>query len=366
MPAAARRSNVRRSNVTACARCKARKQRCDQNLPACANCERAGVDCVGHDVDGSLVPRSYLKSLEDRVAHLEQQLDDYRRSDTRASPAPATNPQPGRVEDLLGQASFVSIYPSTFPSPRYMGPGSGLPLLRLLLQDIQSTTSFGSASTVHPIPSSILDQLPHEIAAFLPAQDVSRQLIDAYFEHCGFFSPILYRAEVLRMLEASDESSVEERYTLFMVLAVAIQLLNRTDSSLPAQRADAYFSAALRLLLDHPAVLLAGDLRHLEDLLLLVQYTCFSSSLTGAWHVIGLATRLAVDLGLHDHADHLPLDPLTLDRRKRLFWATYTFERNLCAVLGRPVSIPDESIFVSLPSDADDEFITATVRSEEY
>ncbi|GME25339.1 Fungal specific transcription factor domain containing protein [Neofusicoccum parvum] len=147
MPAAARRSNVRRSNVTACARCKARKQRCDQNLPACANCERAGVDCVGHDVDGSLVPRSYLKSLEDRVAHLEQQLDDYRRSDTRASPAPATNPQPGRVEDLLGQASFVSIYPSTFPSPRYMGPGSGLPLLRLLLQDIQSTTSFGSAST---------------------------------------------------------------------------------------------------------------------------------------------------------------------------------------------------------------------------
>lgn len=59
MSSTTRRSNVRRSNVTACARCKSRKQRCDQNIPACSNCERAGVECVGHDADGSVLPRRY-------------------------------------------------------------------------------------------------------------------------------------------------------------------------------------------------------------------------------------------------------------------------------------------------------------------
>ncbi|KAF4536194.1 Fungal specific transcription factor domain containing protein [Lasiodiplodia theobromae] len=356
MPVAPRRSSVRRSNVTACARCKARKQRCDQNLPACANCERAGVDCVGHDLDGSVVPRSYLKSLEDRVAHLEQELQQYRQQ----TPTLPTHSDLGSLEHVLAQASFVSLHPSTFPSPRYMGTACGLPLLRLLLLNLGSASRFGHVASQDPAPSSIMDLLPHEVAVQLPAEDVSHRLIDVYFEHCDFFSPILYRADVLRMLAtATDDDQVKERYKLFMVLAIAIQLLNRTDASIPAARADAYFSAASRILLANPADLLAGDLQHLENLLLLIQYSSFSSTPSGTWHIIGLTTRLAVDLGLHDEPPaHLSLDPLSLDRRKRLFWATYTFERNLCAILGRPVSIPDEAIFVSLPANVDDEYIT--------
>lgn len=52
-----RRSNVRRTNVTACARCRSRKQRCDQNIPACSNCERAGAECISTDIDGRVAPR---------------------------------------------------------------------------------------------------------------------------------------------------------------------------------------------------------------------------------------------------------------------------------------------------------------------
>ncbi len=36
-------------NVSACNRCRLRKNRCDQRLPSCASCEKAGVDCVGYD-----------------------------------------------------------------------------------------------------------------------------------------------------------------------------------------------------------------------------------------------------------------------------------------------------------------------------
>lgn len=241
-----------------------------------------------------------------------------------------------------------------------MGSASGLPLLRLLLFSLDSASPLGHASHPDPTLSSLVDLLPQDVAIQMPDQEVSHRLINTYFEHCDFFSPILYRREVLHMAHAArDESQVNERYKIFMVLAIAIQLLNRTDSSVPATRADAYFSAASRILLANSAHLLAGDLQHLENLLLLIQYSSFSSNPAGTWHVIGLATRLAVDLGLHDHPPpRSPLDPLSLDRRRRLFWATYTFERNLCAILGRPVSIPDEAIFVSLPVDVDDEYIT--------
>ncbi|KAF9730968.1 hypothetical protein PMIN02_008892 [Paraphaeosphaeria minitans] len=336
MPPDHRRSNVRRSNVTACVRCKARKQRCDQLLPACGNCERSGVECVGHDVDGSIVPRSYLKNLEDHVARLEKELQHYR---SLSSPNVASA-HVYDVEYTIAQASYVSVHPSTFPSPRHMGGGSGLPLLRLLLHN--------------------LGPPPLRGAVQIPASDVCLRLTEAYFEHSDFFSPILYRSDVLRILEiAFDTLQAVDKYKIHMILAVAIQLVNRTDASFPVAKAEAFASTANQFLLNNADNILTGDLQHLEVLLLSVQYASFSSSPAGTWHIIGQATRLAIDLGLHEEPPaHLSFGLLTLDRRKRLFWATYTYERNLCAVLGRPVSIPDESISVSLPVDLDDDYIT--------
>jgi hypothetical protein len=35
--------------VSACNRCRLRKNRCDQKLPSCASCDKANVACVGYD-----------------------------------------------------------------------------------------------------------------------------------------------------------------------------------------------------------------------------------------------------------------------------------------------------------------------------
>jgi hypothetical protein len=49
-------SNFR--NVSACNRCRLRKNRCDQRLPSCASCEKAGVACVGYDpITKTEIPR---------------------------------------------------------------------------------------------------------------------------------------------------------------------------------------------------------------------------------------------------------------------------------------------------------------------
>ncbi|EFW98445.1 c6 zinc finger domain containing protein [Grosmannia clavigera kw1407] len=54
-----------------CNRCRARRIKCDAQLPACRNCHKAGLACSFYDhVLKEDVPRSYIKSLRDRVDEL--------------------------------------------------------------------------------------------------------------------------------------------------------------------------------------------------------------------------------------------------------------------------------------------------------
>lgn len=61
-------SNFR--NVSACNRCRLRKNRCDQKLPSCASCAKAGVACVGYDpITKKEIPRRYEQETRRRAEH---------------------------------------------------------------------------------------------------------------------------------------------------------------------------------------------------------------------------------------------------------------------------------------------------------
>ena len=63
-------------NVSACNRCRLRKNRCDQNLPACSACAKARLKCVGYDpLTKREIPRNYVYYLESRLAYLESLLE---------------------------------------------------------------------------------------------------------------------------------------------------------------------------------------------------------------------------------------------------------------------------------------------------
>lgn len=65
-------------NVSACNRCRLRKNRCDTRLPRCSACERAKVKCTGYDpVHKREIPRSYVYWLENRVAYFETLLVEH-------------------------------------------------------------------------------------------------------------------------------------------------------------------------------------------------------------------------------------------------------------------------------------------------
>jgi hypothetical protein len=191
--------------------------------------------------------------------------------------------------------------------------------------------------------------------------DAATRLIDAYFEHCEFFSPILSsKDEFLSLIaplitEGCDSSNnatsivAMTTFRAFIVFSVAVLLLNRTDSSFPVSRAEGYFAAAVQILVHNATAICTGDVEHIRNLVLIVQYCTFASNLTAAWHFIGLASRLAIELGLHDERT-TERHQGELDDQRWLFWALYTCERNLCVIIRRPFSIPDEAIRTPLPT----------------
>ncbi|KAL3470743.1 hypothetical protein BJX99DRAFT_41147 [Aspergillus californicus] len=345
-----RRSHVRRANVTACMRCKSRKQRCDQNLPACMNCMSAGVECVNVDLDRLVTPRSYIKSLEDRVAHLEKHLVAHGITDYDLQPPVSTR----SVRDIPTRSPI-----STSEATPLRITGTGVP--DLLLAPVGHLATSNVSSNSNGDHRKLLDDLPYEAKTALPSREAAGTLSDAYFEHSDFFSPILIRSEIsltidLLYMDGNDMSSVpsQDRFRVMLVFAISIRLLNRKDASFPVARSEAYYHLVTRILSANPDLIQTTGLDQLSNLALLTQYMFFSSNLVSAWYLLGFATRMVIEMDIHQDQGHD--QGAATNRRRWSFWTIYSFERILCNVLNRPYSIPDEAIYTSLPTMDENEF----------
>lgn len=132
-----------------------------------------------------------------------------------------------------------------------------------------------------------------------------------------------------------------------------------------------------------------GGLEELQAVLLLAGFALLRPVAPGLWYIIGVAVRLAVDLGLHyeDGKDvDIGLDEVpeelkgedtdlarmqkersarergrrewVRDFRRRLWWCTYSLDRLVSTCVGRPFGITDQVITTEFPSLLDDKYIT--------
>lgn len=182
---------------------------------------------------------SYIQSLEDRVAYLESQLENQGSLDLQSNSEESAESRQGRTSSSRDPIELVvsrSLDADVFYNA--ITTSNGQSLLRLLLAEPIRSVSQTSRPKDH---RAILDELPSE-AASLPSRDGGKRLIDAYFEHCEFFSPIISSKDafcssiaVLYNQQSDPGSSAASPSTFraYIVFATAILLLNRTDSSFP-------------------------------------------------------------------------------------------------------------------------------------
>jgi hypothetical protein len=368
-------------NVSACNRCRVRKNRCDQVLPACSACTKANVRCVGYDpITKREIPRSYVYFLETRLAYFEDLLKSHQvpydpaeifdadsrllggRDDPHIIAIPKEEPvqdeppsqdtrnphrtqEDEKLDNLVSNIGMVSVQGTS--ENRYLGATSGISFARVVLaavkKSVPTNNGDGSASKLTKTAAAAvttggdsmrdsyfgMQTRSHVKEAPFPDRDLAERLVTLYFEHANPQIPILHRVEFISMFERAysvntDQLTARELYLLNIVYAIGAGVIwgssdpepNSQYSSkrarLDGQQAqpEEYHAAAcvhLGSLLNSNGVANANqtaggggaDLEELQAVLLLASFALLRPIAPGLWYIVGVAMRLAIDLGLH-------------------------------------------------------------------
>ncbi|KAL2159482.1 hypothetical protein VTH06DRAFT_2487 [Thermothelomyces fergusii] len=349
--------------VSACARCRSAKVKCDNKLPACTACEKAGCEkecTAANDQFARGKERSYVAALELRIEKLERRLS-YARS-TKASIAlhgpddlPAANPsrkdslafiraaihrkaarsqEDADINALVSDFGYLAVNTTT----RDFEPSeSNMTFARLVL----------AAATNEPVPEPESTSLPAESTARALVQFYETSILPLY----PAFPAAMLHALISDLYQEHPRQIRSSEYWLFwMVLAIssAAQSRNRDDEH---YRNGVEFVG--RALPHADRALRPGYGTQVQSLLLLTQYSMLDPAHFDSWHPIGFTCRAVVDQGLHQDPPHTQqISPAALDERRRIFYCVYALDRAISMVHARSFSFYDDAVSVALPSSA--------------
>lgn len=346
--------------VAACQRCRSAKIKCDGRLPACTACERSGKasSCSGANDDFARgKERSYVAALEAASARLQKRLAEARATNTGntvSSPAsndaragrPGPSPLPrtisgtrkkeaSDVDDLVSDFGFLSVNAT---SRDFRGFAQVMSFARLLL--CVSTTK----------------QLPKVEPSPPPPRYTAMPLIQKYLDNIFVILPFFSETEFMTSMssvyqESGRQATPFDHYCFRMILAIAAATGSKVKGDESNHVAHQHVSAAL----DYAEMVLhPGSMTGLQAILFLLEYSLLDPEHFDSWYLTGMASRVMVDLGLHQE---LPPESKKskqlLDTRRRLFYCAYAMDRKISTALERTFSFTDDSASdVFLPSSS--------------
>lgn len=356
------------------------------------------------------------------------------------APSPQSDQQESeKLNNLVSHASVVAVQGTS--DSRFLGSTAGISFARVVFAAVKSSMSGapserGGVKPSKPLPagtSSMRDSFfglqtkPIYKQAPFPSKELGLRLVELYFEHANPQIPILHRPEFMaifnRVYSSPDESrSARESYMLNIVFAIGAGIIvgkdpekdqksSKVEPGSPRsqkrrkfadeqRQPEEYHSSAIVHLenflsassaIDRPFEI-NGALEELQAILLLAGFALLRPVAPGLWYIIGVAVRLAIDMGLHQEDASSSVAPLVSgdatgangepsaeasdermdpsasreqgrreyarDFRRRLWWCVYSFDRLVSTCVGRPFGITDEVVTTEFPSLADDRLIT--------
>lgn len=194
------------------------------------------------------------------------------------------------------------------------------------------------------------------MAEFLPQRAISDALIRAFFDNVHFNYALFHRSMFQLRYEATWERNVHSLFQvepgwsccLAMIFVFGAQVLEQYDSDQAVTIQRCYLGfvrSSFRRLIS------TTSLVNIQALLLLQLYEHNAGERNNAWMLLGCASRMAMSLGMHRDGTSLEFDPIERNVRRRVWWTIYTFEKNLCVILGRPSAIDDNEVCANLPDE---------------
>ncbi|OOQ91046.1 fungal specific transcription factor domain protein [Penicillium brasilianum] len=340
--------------VAACSRCRTAKIKCDGKLPACSACEKVGKasSCSGaSDEFAKGKERSYVASLEGYCEKLEKKISLLRNRQnslplegngvvremsitSNSSDGPvgsAHRREVSDIDDLVGDFGFLSVNAT---SRDFQGITSKTTFANLLLS--VATVGYPPPRTHNP----------------LPARHEATPLLQYYFDNVFVQLPFFVETSFWTSVDAVYQSGGRfakpfDHWTVRMVLAIASASISYRSNDKSHQRALALVSEALIYAED---VFRPGSITCIQAILLLAQYALADPGRFRSWYLVGMAVRVAVDLGLHqDPPAEVLLNPDRLNIRRRVFHCLYCLDRGMSTALHHTFSFSDASVNVALP-----------------
>lgn len=350
--------------------------------------DKSGPGTIGSRVNHvpmieSVRPRADLNVSDEISGNSRGPQNLYDNNHHNSSPAsgngttdiPVTSSQIGPGEPLAHEVGLLSLTNSR--EFKYLGPSSGVPFARLIFSAIPQSqglaanwvTSRGAESRgvpqAQPFP---LDW----------TSDVDLQhFVDAYFETYHPLHPFIDEDAVLEHLEtlytkqtpalnprglphlSEIESAISPMYSIqiFLIIALGARVL---ETRLSANFSSERYLATAQTRIQSLGLPLHDTTEGLQIMLLLTLSSFYFENGPNAWFLNSNMIASCLDLGFQRRwTESVPrASPdeykRTIHRkniRSAIFWSTYSIERNLSVVLGRPLTLRDEAIDVEFPGE---------------
>ena len=171
-----------------------------------------------------------------------------------------------------------------------------------------------ATSKVYPLVSSVA-------AVQMPSRELTNSVVESFNAGAQCLLPTLHEPSFWGAVDDVYEGDMDpyKNFILRIVIAISMQRLSAQYAGL----ADSYYLASLQFL-EHMVRLM--DLRTLQSLVLVAQYSMVMPTRTAAYWVVDIAVRLCHELGITEEATiaisdaNASLSALQIDMRRRLYW----------------------------------------------
>ncbi|KAI0682880.1 fungal-specific transcription factor domain-containing protein [Cytidiella melzeri] len=209
----------------------------------------------------------------------------------------------------------------------------------------------------HPwVIESLEHEKPHEL---FPVPDLMTALVDAYFEDCNLYLPLLheptFRRDIANGLHRRDEGFGS---IVLLVCALGSRFIDDPRVILPGSNSQhssgwEWFRQVQWI---RRSLLCPPRLYDLQVACLTAVFLHGSATPQAAWTVIGVGIRMAQDVGAHRKRTYTTKRTVEEELWKRAFWCLLAYDRFISSALGRPCAIHDEDFDLDLPVECDDEY----------
>ncbi|KAJ3495824.1 hypothetical protein NLJ89_g10571 [Agrocybe chaxingu] len=190
-----------------------------------------------------------------------------------------------------------------------------------------------------------------------PEPDLAKDLLNLFFEGLNLHLPLLHRPSFERSVRDGLHYT-NEGFAAVYLLVCAVGARFSNDPRVRVDGVESYLSAGWKWFnqveIGKTSLLSLPSLYDLQQSCLVVLFLQCSSAPQAVWTMVGIALRLAQDVGVHRRRSSRPTAENEL--WKRAFWFLICIDRLVSVSVGRPCAIQENDFDLDMPVECDDEY----------